>query len=335
VKARARTGGGEWSGVNGAYFVVGSQPPSATNVVFSEVHYHPAPPTRTAELAISSDPDEFEFIELMNIGPTTVDFTGAHLGAGLVFDFPVGYALTSGARCVVVRNQAAFEARYGTGRAVAGVFGTEAGLGNSGDTLALTLTDAGNVTTTLRSFTYDDAAPWPAAPDGDGPSLVLKNPTTNPDHNVAGNWVASADFGGTPAQAPAEMTFNQWRNGFGGTLVATGDDDGDGLRNDLEYALALNPLVRNTNVLPAAQLINVGGQFHLAITFRHRPAADLATMVQSSETLDAWSAAPSVVLESSSDHGDGSFTETWRCATPVGGAGAARQFLRIHTTLTF
>ena len=46
VTTRARTGSGEWSGVASAYFTIGSQPPSAANVVFSELHYHPAPPNR-------------------------------------------------------------------------------------------------------------------------------------------------------------------------------------------------------------------------------------------------------------------------------------------------
>ncbi len=334
VTTRARTSGGEWSGVASAYFTVGSQPPSAANVVFSELHYHPAPPNRASELAISTDPDAFEFIELMNVGPTTVDFTGAHLADGVLFDFPSGYTLAVGARCIIVKNVAAFEARYGTGRAVVGTFafdGTnQTGLSNGGETLSLTLT-TNNITTTLFSMTYDDIAPWPTLPDGNGPSLVLKTPAPNTDHNVPGNWIASADNGGSPAQTAAQMTFAQWRNGYGGTLSAGGDDDGDGIPNALEYALSLNPLVRNNAALPVGQLIADGGQTYLAITFRHRPAADLTTVVETSDNLSAWGSSPSVVLVSSTDNLDGTLTQTWRCASQATGEG--KQFLRIRTTV--
>ena len=334
VNTRARTASGEWSGLNSAYFAVGSQPPSAANVVFSELHYHPAPPTRPSEVAIDTDPDAFEFIEIMNVGTTTVDFTGAHLAAGALFDFPTGYTLAPGARCVVVKNTAAFEARYGTGRAVVGTFaadgGNQTGLSNGGETLSFTLT-ANNITTALFSMTYDDIAPWPTSPDGNGPSLVLRTPAPSVNHSTPTNWIASADNGGSPAQTAAQMTFSQWSNGYGGSLTANGDDDGDGISNALEYALSLNPMVRNANAFPAGQLITDGGQTYLAITFRHRPAADLTTVVETSDNLTSWGTTPSVVMVSSIDHLDGTFTKTWRSATPA--VGAAKQFLRIHTTV--
>ena len=333
VRTRARTSALEWSGMNSAYFTVGSQPPSAANVVVSEIHYNPAPPVRTVETAVSTNPDMFEFIELMNVGTTTVDFTGANFTAGIVFEFPIGYTLAPGARCVIVRSVAAFEARYGTGRAVAGVFGlsegSQTGLSNGGELVTLALT-ANNITATLFSVTYDDLAPWPVAADGNGPSLVLKLPAPNIDHNLAANWTTSADIGGSPAQTAAQMTFGQWRNGYNDTLAANGDDDGDGISNALEYALSLNPLVRNNAALPTGQLIADGGQTYLAITFRHRPAADLATVVETSDDLSAWGSSPSVVMVSSTDNLDGTLTQTWRSVSPYS---AGKQFLRIKGTV--
>ena len=210
---------------------------------------------------------------------------------------------------------------------VAGAFTGGTGLGNGGDTIALTLG-----ATTLRSFTYDDTAPWPTAPDGHGPSLVLKSPTTNPDHSLATNWIASADRGGTPAQSPAQMTFAAWRAAYSDALVAMSDNDGDGIPNALEYALLLNPLVANQGALPSAELVDVNGQNHLAITFRYRPASDLTIEVQTSNMLGAWVTVPNVTLVSSIDHGDGSLTQTWRCSTGV--PGLARQFLRVRAVVT-
>lgn len=333
VKTRARTAAGEWSGLNTALFTVGVQSPSAQNVVVSELHYHPAAPFRAAEIAVSFDPDEFEFIELMNVGSEGVDFTGAHLADGLVFDFPVGYTLAPGGRCAVVKNLAAFEARYGTGRAVAGIFGSsggsQSGLNNAGETLALTLT-AGASTTTLFSFAYDDLAPWPLAPDGTGPSLMLKNPAPNANHGDPANWVASADSGGSPATAADQITFAAWRNGFDEDLAFEGDDDGDGIANGIEYALLLDPLAADPGALPAGQLLEAGGHSYLAITFRHRPAADLMTVVETGDTLGGWTGVPDVVPVDVINHGDGSFTRTWRCADPVDTPGKSRQFLRIR-----
>jgi hypothetical protein len=336
VTARARTAAGEWSGVNQAHFLVGAVLPSAANVVISELHYHPAAPTRPSELAVSVDPDEFEFIELMNVGLSTVDFTGTQFTEGVLFDFPANFTLAPGGRCVVVRNSAAFAARYGTGRGVVGTFGykgaDQTGLSNGGETITLALT-VNHLTTTLFSMTYDDAAPWPITPDGGGPSLVLKTPASSVDHSNPTNWIASADLGGSPGQSSAQMTFAQWRIAYRDSLTAGGDDDGDGIANALEYALLLNPLVRNDNALPMGAFVTAGDQRYLAISFRYRPAADLVIGAEASEALGGWSGPPEVVVVSRLIHGDGSVTETWRCGKPVGSASGSRQFLRLRAVV--
>lgn len=43
---------------------------------------------------------------------------------------------------------------------------------------------------------YDDNAPWPTEPDGDGPSLALIDPDS--DNSLAESWAASLEDGGTP-----------------------------------------------------------------------------------------------------------------------------------------
>ena len=331
VRVRARSPSGEWSGVNGAYFIVGAEPINASNVVVSELHYQPGAPTRPEELALTSDPDEFEFIELMNISANPVDLTGAAFAAGIEFAFPTGYTLGPGGHCVVVKNEAAFTARYGAGRNVAGVFANGTGLNNGGEIIRLVRVEGQN-SVTVREFTYDDVAPWPVAADGGGPSLVLRNPAANPDHNVPVNWTASADRGGTPARAPSEMTFGDWRRAYRDDLLLNGDDDGDGLSNALEYAFALNPLVRNANALPAGQVITVGNERYLAMTLRYRPGTDLTVAPESSANLLNWSGEATLV--NTFDHGDGTRSETWRYHTPISAASAGKQYLRAHVTIT-
>jgi hypothetical protein len=61
-----------------------------------------------------------------------------------------------------------------------------AGFLNNGGAAIVLSNSAGVV---LDSVNYDDAAPWPTAPDGTGPSLELSN--ANADNNVGSNWQAS------------------------------------------------------------------------------------------------------------------------------------------------
>ncbi len=162
----------------------GPEAASAANIVLSEIHYHPPDP----------DGATLEFIELHNIGPRTADFTSCAFTAGVNFTFPAGFSVAPGGYALVVQNTAAFTARYGAGLPVAGEWSATTRLSNGGD--RITLQGAGGAL--IRDFSYDDAAPWPVAADGGGPSLVLISPATNPDHALAASWRASTSAGGSP-----------------------------------------------------------------------------------------------------------------------------------------
>ena len=68
------------------------------------------------------------------------------------------------------------------------------GLSNSGDQVVLKNASGA----TIDTVNYDDSSPWPSEPDGNGPSLALKNPDF--DNNDASNWCADTDDG-TPGAA--------------------------------------------------------------------------------------------------------------------------------------
>ncbi len=165
----------------------GPEAASAANLVLSEIHYHPPDP----------DGGTLEFIELHNIGPRVVDLTGCVFNAGVSFNFPANYSIPVAGYALVVQNTAAFNARYGAGLPVAGAWNTTTRLSNGGD--HITLLDRG--TAPIKDFSYDDIAPWPTSPDGTGNTLVLVNPTTNPDHALADSWRASTNAGGSPGAA--------------------------------------------------------------------------------------------------------------------------------------
>ena len=139
--------------------------------------------------------EDTEFVELMNISPDeTIDLSDLSF-VGIDYVFPIGTTLAPGARIVVVKNQLAFAAAYNTaGMNIAPGEYASTSLDNTGEQLALidaTGTDA-------RRFTYNDKAPWPTAPDGDGYSLVLITPEASPDHSVPSNWRSSISLGGNP-----------------------------------------------------------------------------------------------------------------------------------------
>jgi hypothetical protein len=171
-----------------------------------------------------------EFIELQNISDAvTLDLTGVKFTAGISFDF-AGGAITTlgpGARVLLVRNHAACENVHGAGHPIAGEFDAPGALDNDGERLKVE--DASN--STIKEFRYNDALPWPTAPDGLGPSLVLRNPRSNPDPSQPGNWRSSALPNGNPGSSDATT--------FAGTPGA--DTDSNGLDDLIDYALGNAP----------------------------------------------------------------------------------------------
>jgi len=104
--------------------------------------------------------------------------------------------LPPSSRILVVRNLAAFTAEYGAGLSIAGEFQNETGLSNSGEQIVLLAANGSGI----QDFTFSDDLPWPTAPDSAGHSLILVNPTSNPDHNDPQSWRSSIEPGGNPAE---------------------------------------------------------------------------------------------------------------------------------------
>lgn len=185
VKARVLSGT-TWSALNEAAFTVIQ---TFTELLVTEIMYHP-PPAPAAE-GTMVDGDEFEFIELKNVGPTELDLSGVRFTSGIDFTFPLGTTLGAGQFLVLASNPEAFAAKYPN----VPVFGQYQGrLANGGETITLAHATGAPIFT----VTYGDAPPWPASADGAGFSLVPVQPNVNPDPNNPANWRASADAGGSP-----------------------------------------------------------------------------------------------------------------------------------------
>ena len=339
VKARARNNTtAEWSALTQATFAPAAVPASAENLVLAELMYHPPGPTLAEMSAGFTDDEEFEFARLLNIAPVPLDLAGVRFTLGITFDFtgsPARY-LAPGASVLAVRNRAAFQLRYGRGcdALLAGEYSGH--LDNSGERLQL----LGSNAVILRDFTYGDSAPWPAAADGDGPSLVLRDPWSNPDPADPANWTSSAVPGGLPAGAPLSQSYSAWRSLFWDSALAAdnsvagpaADPDGDGLSNFLEYAFGLDPhrLSIPPRLLPALETIN--GEERLTVSLPMAAAAtDAQLSWEASDDLRTWTAdSGALQLLSAAARGDGTSLLKYLDTTSLS-SGSCR-FLRLRIT---
>ncbi len=222
IVARILASNSRWSAPVAATYVVTTPP-----LVVSELMFHPLDPDPDSPY----DSDDFEFVEVMNVGDQPLELEGAHLGGGLEFAFSDSFGgggaavLAPGQRVVVVSNLAAFATRYGTnGIAIAGQY--ERRLNNAGDTVIF----EGPLLEPIHSFFYFED--WYPETDGLGPSLNIVDPylglETWPDKDF---WASSSVLDGTPGTADTGL------EGEGGWQIP-GDGNQDG-HLDIGDALTL------------------------------------------------------------------------------------------------
>jgi len=316
VKARAfDSGTSTWSALSEQTFFVDAEPATASNLAISEIQYHPAVTGPDFDVGYNDD-TFFEYAELMNIGPKRVDLMGLRFTDGITWEFDesatVPRLLLPGQRVVIAGHAAAFTHRHGAGLPLAGVFTGQ--IDNGGELLTLQ-NSSGAV---VRSFTYDDIAPWPVDADGNGPSMVLIRPETNPDHSVATNWRASAATG-NPGSTDA-FAYASWKSANAPGQADNSDNDNDGLTLFWEYVSGGTPGVNNTGLLPVGSLesLTVGANTdtYLTLTATCRYGADdVQLSPESSTNLTAWSTTDMVLVRRIVNL-DGTESFTWRHARP-------------------
>jgi hypothetical protein len=331
LKARSyNTDNKEWSALNESLFTIDGVLVHASNLVVSELHYHPANPTTPAELAESSDRDDFEFLEFLNIGRAALDLTGIRFAAGINFAFPNNTVLKAGKRLLLIRNRAAFEARYGPIEGIQS-FEYTGRLNNDGEQLLITA----NGPDPVHDFTYNDQLPWPTEADGIGLSLILDNPAAGPPPGKPASWTTSRHLGGSPGKAePAGLTYTAWAASNGIKGKPNDDDDRDGLSNYWEFLFGSRPdLASDAPVFGlTVQSIDVDGVVndYLFLTFRKNLSANASLTVEVSSDLITWSPDPATIKPvSKADNGDGTATVTFRFGDPVG-QGQSRNFIRLR-----
>jgi hypothetical protein len=314
---------GTWSPLTQAFFSVSTEPASAANLVISEINYNPENPFLPAELAVSPDKDEYEYIEVMNIRPSSsVDLTGVRFTAGITTVALGNQILAPGERAVFVKNLAAFNVRYAAVVPAPRILGTYSGsLNNQGEQIVLNA--AGGAV--IRDFVYDDDPPWPAVADGGGTTLTLIAPLTNPDHSLPQNWRDSAATGGTPGGTDA-MGYSSWKSTYG-VVLDTDDTDKDGLNAVMEYALGTLPGTAN----PGRVTTGMTPDGFLTISLAHGATADDVRLTPEVSTdLNTWSSTGVTVIAIVRNP-DGTNTTTWKA--PLQAPADSRAFLHIKAEL--
>lgn len=187
--------GSEWSALSEATYIVGEP-----RLQVSELHYHPANPSREEMAAGFDDADDFEFLELYNPGTATFLLGGVRFVDGVTFDFTDSgiTRLAPGSTVLIVKNRIAFEMRYGPGLPVAGEYAGN--FSNSGESV-IVLDSEDRI---LVAFSYDDADPELKTADGNGPSLVAVELDGDPPDGS--RWKTSKQIGGSPGDHPETIT---------------------------------------------------------------------------------------------------------------------------------
>ena len=180
----------------------GDPSPTQEFLRITEIMYNPMRPSAAELVDIPDvDNDDFEYAELTNISSTeTLDLTGVRFTSGFQFDFTDSdvTSLAPGDHVLVVKDLAAFNARYGNGldALIAGEF-SDGSLNNGGE--AIKLEDATNSTVAEFSYNDDTDGGWTERADGRGSSLQIVD--TTGDYGDGSNWRPSAEISGSPGSA--------------------------------------------------------------------------------------------------------------------------------------
>ena len=265
----------------------------------SELMFAPLAPT-PAELAVApgAEASDYEYLELVNIGSSSLDLSGCAFTDGIDFTFPAGTSLPPAGRLVIASNSAAYGARYPTATPPFGAY--SGNLDNSGEHLRLE--DATGETVLDFSYHPEWFTPYQTL----GRPIVTRSAT--PDYSAydkAATWTLGGTVGGTPGtpETSAVFSYQTWMWGAFGeaqvllpspphpewtlnsTLVGPGaDPDGDGRPNLLEYALGGDPNKADQVPGSLAFAHTPDGTFTCVVT---RRAGTLDTLIEPEASTDS------------------------------------------------
>jgi hypothetical protein len=262
IRARANLGS-DWSGLAEAVFALDIDLP----LRITEMMYHPPQPSDSPYSR-----ENFEFIELQNIGASAIKLAGVRFTDGIEFEFARGdvASLGSGEIVLVVRNLEAFSWLYDTtGMNIAGEYGTSDAnnLANNGELVVLE-DGRGEI---IHSFTYSDL--WHPETDGSGFSLTIRDALAPlASWEDADGWQPSSIEGGTPGEEDSDSP------DLGGRQLP-GDANQDGVVSISDTVKLLRFLFLGGSALPCdGATVAEGGNLSL-LDLNGDEAVDLSDVV--------------------------------------------------------
>lgn len=170
-----------WSGVISETFITATPP-----LIVTELMYHPAGSTTPGD---TNDADNFEFIELRNVGSNTLNITGFQFTNGITFTFG-NTTVTAGGYVTVAKDLNAFISRYGLMNNLHGPY--EGNFNNAGERVTL----VGAAREPIIDFEYSET--WYPLSDGAGFSLVAVNDSAPSNLSTNTGWRLSSTDVGSP-----------------------------------------------------------------------------------------------------------------------------------------
>jgi hypothetical protein len=329
IKARTLTDTGEWSALTESYYSI-ADPASPENLLVSEIHYHPSDASTDEEAAVSTNKDDYEFLELLNTSDIQIDLSDYQFSRGLSFTFPRGSTIPPSARRIIVSNRNAFLVRYGQENEsmILGGFERDSNLSNGGETLELR-SPQGDV---IFSFAYNDKDPWPITPDGEGPSLdLISSSTSSSELGEAERWQPSSAPNGTPGFGNG-LRFSQWAQQIYGSSTEPGtapEDiaDGNSESNLILYAQGAD---LTNSVTRAASISKLNDETFATFTYQVRSnLGDAIVFAEISDNLMDWKRDTTIVDHS--EQANGVSFITVRAATPSLSGG--KNFFRLSVEM--
>jgi hypothetical protein len=180
IKTRAIIGS-NCSPLNEATFIIDED---LSTLKITELNYHPLDQDTTSD-------NEFEFVELKNVGSNDVALNSASFITGIHYKFG-DKTLAPGEFVVLASNKQEFYSRY----SFMPYDEYEGQLDNGGERVVF-VDAAGD---TVLSFRYNDKAPWPVEADGEGYTLVSKSVFGIGNPDSPDYWIRSDSINGSPGR---------------------------------------------------------------------------------------------------------------------------------------
>ena len=296
--------------------------PGGANVAILTTPSNPSGPQdslRITEIHFSPPRGKgFEFVELRNVGSSSLDLSGVYFDAGITGT--LSGTLAPGEFGLVVANPANY-----SGQKILGTF--TGALNNGGE--QLTLRDS--VGEKILSFRFE--GDWFTPARDQGYSIEFVDDSADwATWDLRSSWALSYDVHGSPgvvspgyshvyySWSTQYFTLSELENpAVSGPMV---DASGDGISNLLKYAMGLDPTIK-TSALQVTAAID--GDLLTYGFSRLEKTPDISVTVEVSRDLLDW--APTISLISSSSNGDGAEDVVFRSDVAV--SSEARQFLRI------